>query len=318
MMITEEQDMYPVLKDYFEEKGYLVIVNQFSLLTPEVTSDIPDVVAVNWKQTNLLDTIAVECKLKEKSKISALKGIRQAIEYQICFPNVYVATQDEDIEYMEAFFEHVGIGHLTIDLVSNEVAETLPSKKGILHNESLFNLNIKDRLIFALIFRDMFEGDFRFGEMNKDGWVAKDFQNNVQFNCFYGAGGNVGAGLNLERKTGFRRVYKSFHTSKFSDFLKALSDDYVLGACIDLWPSGRFQWLFQDKQANKVTKNDLNVLVKKIETVLLRKKPTERPHLWIRRHEVWNNAQYLSREEYTEKIRSTFNKLRPILDYLES
>lgn len=318
LLILEEREMYPILKRHFKRKGYLVIVNQFSLLSPKITSDIPDVVVANWSNKNLLDVITVECKLEEEPKISGLRGIRQAIEYQICFPRVYIATQKGDIGYVKKIFEHNSIGHLEIDLSSNEVSERIIPKRGILYDESLFKLNIKDRLILALVFRDLFGADFRMGEMNTHGWAAKDFSNHVQLNCYYDPpSGIVYSGFNLERKSGFRNVYKKIGAVEFSESLKNLPDDYALEAWIDLWPSGNSKDMFPEKQANKVTMADLNKIADQIETILLRKKPTERPHLQIR-HEIWNNRQYLSREVYTKKIKNTFGQLRMIFNYLRS
>lgn len=308
--------MYPILENYFERKEYFVIVNQFSLFNREVTSDIVDVVAANWAQTNLIDTIAVECKLEKEVKISVLTSVPQAIEYQICFPKVYVATQEGDISYVKRFFEHNGIGHLAIDLSSNDVIDQLTPKKGILYDKSIFNLNIKDRLIIVLVFRDIFgRGSFRFGEMNTHGWAAKDFQNNVQLNCCYDpVDGIVSSGLNLERKPGFKNLYKKFNTTEFLESLRGLPYDYIFGVCVDLWPRGDY-WIFQNKQASEVTKKDLDTIVNRIEDVLMRKRATERPHMWIT-HDVWNNKQFLSRDEYTKKIQSTLSELEPVFTYL--
>lgn len=317
-MISEEQDMYDVLRRYYEKRDYFVVVNQFSLLSPEITSDIPDVVAANWLNKNLLDVIAVECKLEETAKISAISGIGQAIDYQICFPRVHVATQEGDIGYGKKFFEHNMIGHLAIDSSSEQVTERITPEKGILYDDSIFKRRIKDRLILGLVFRDLFGTDFRWGEMNTHGWAAKDFGNYVQLNCVYDPPyGDVFSGLNLERKQGFRDVYDRIGVVEFHALLGNLPDDYIIGVWIDLWPSGRSIDMFSDKQANKVTTSDLKRIVSQIKTVLKRRKSAERPHLQIR-HEIWNSKHYLSREEYRKKIDNTFDQLRPILDYLAS
>jgi len=316
-LITKEREMYPTLKEHFETKGYSVIVDEFSLLNPEMTADVVDVVAADWGQANLLDAIAVECKLESEAKISALSSIRQALEYQICFPKVYVATQDGDIAHVKNFFEQNGIGHMTISLTSNDVTEQLPPKRGTLYDESIFNLNIKDRLIMLLVFKDVFGiGNYRFGEMNTHGWVAKEFQNSVQLNCFFDlSDGSAYSGLNLERKQGFWRMHEKLKTTEFLQYLKVLTGDYQVGACIDLWPSQKCETIFPDRQANRITMNDLESLAQEIKEVLIRKKPTERPHLWIT-HKVWNNKQCLSRDTYTKIIQSTLNDLDPILNYL--
>jgi len=308
--------MYPILEDHFKRKDYFVIVDEFSLFSPEITSDIVDVVAANWAHENVIDAIAVECKLGEEPKISALASIQQAMEYQICFPKVYVATQKGDIKYVETFFELNGIGHLEIDFSSTNVIDMLSPKKGVLFDESVFNMNIKDRLIIVLVFRDIFgEGNFRSGEMNTHGWAAKDLRDNVQLNCVYDPeDGGVSSGLNLERKPGFRNLYKKFNTTGFHDSLKDLPDDYILGVCVDLWPRGG-EWILQNKQANEVAKKDLDTVVNRVKAVLMRKKSTERPHMWIS-HDTWSNKQFLSRDEYVRRIKSTLSELQPVFSYL--
>jgi len=309
--------MYHILEDYFKRKDYFVIVDQFSLFNPEITSDIVDVVAVNWAHENLLDAIAVECKMEKEPKISALASIQQAIEYQICFPKVYVATQEGDIKYAKTFFELNGVGHLAIDSSSTDVIDKLAPKKSVLFDKSVFNLNIKDRLIIVLVFRDIFGKDnFRYGEMNTHGWAAKDFRSNVQLNCCYDPDdGIVSSGLNLERKQGFRSLHKKFNTTEFHESLKDLPDDYILGVCIDLWPRGEGEWIFQNRQANKVSKKDLDIIVNGIKAVLMRNRATERPHMWIS-HDVWSNKHCLSRDEYASKIKTTLVELQPIFTCL--
>lgn len=309
--------MYPILEDYFKKKDYFVIVDEFSLFSPEITSDIVDVVAANWAHENVIDAIAVECKLEGEPKISALASIQQSIDYQICFPKVYVATQKGDIKYVKKFFELNGIGHLEIDFSSTNVIDVVAPKKSVLFDKSVFNMNIKDRLVIVLVFRDIFgEGNFRYGEMNTHGWAAKDFHDNVQLNCVYDPEhGSVSSGLNLERKPGFRNLYKKFSTTEFHDSLKGLPDDYMLGVCVDFWPRG-WECILQNKQANEVTMKELGTVVNKIEAVSVRKKRTERPHMWIS-HDIWSNKQLLSRDEYVRKIKSTLGELQPIFSYLE-
>jgi hypothetical protein len=95
--LTEEKDMYPPIEEHFRDNGYWTIVDEFCLLHERLSASRVDVVAAKWDDSESVDAIAVEAKLVDDSRISALQAMKQAVEYQICFPKVYVATQLGDI-----------------------------------------------------------------------------------------------------------------------------------------------------------------------------------------------------------------------------
>jgi len=108
----EEREVKSFIEKFFKEKGYYVPTVEFNIGVR------PDVVAFKWEGEYEVKAIAVECKKARQIRSLMETVLSQAREYQLAFPQVYLATPklgDKVLEALEGTLRSLRIGLLSVE-----------------------------------------------------------------------------------------------------------------------------------------------------------------------------------------------------------
>ena len=337
-MVLDEKELYRPVSEYFIKQGYFVVSGcekpgiegtaEFGL-SIEDEVQCPDIIAAKWEDVRLLDTIAIECKRVSESrndKVSSQSrsvgaGLWQAVNYQVAFDEVFIATEDRgQLGSKRSVLNALGIGHIVVNLSSKKTIIQIPADVRCRDrfNEGVRSSQVTPRLALFLAFTDVLGKPVRYGEtFEGGGYIAKDMGSDVQLNgwiderytCF---------GINMEHIAGFRIILARLDWSEFETYLKKLGR-YMLVLTKDPVPGRRGAKDVVIVGPTPCSKVDVSQLRKKIEKVVYDK---SRPHRW-RPHlsifvPLWDNRKPLSKPRYLEKIQSEKKQLTELLELLTS
>lgn len=150
----------PIIRSFWDQ-GYFTMPMPGDVQT-EFKLDLPaferlDIIAMKWNDEDL-DVIAVESKMRKGSaeqKAKALEAVPQARTYQLCIPEVYIASNErlEDFKAKDLRdFERYGIGLISVD--SGSVKCLVSPRKSRLFNRIFFETEVVPRVKVALGFCD--------------------------------------------------------------------------------------------------------------------------------------------------------------------
>jgi hypothetical protein len=180
MVTYKENILYSPVSDYFLKRGFFVFsgskkhqiagTSEFGVKL-DGKNETVDVLAVRWKETGEVYSVAVECKLYETARAGVGAGLNQATDYQVFFDEVYVATQAGPLADKESVLKILGVGHMSVDLKSQKVEATFPAG---FRNADRFNpvqsmRQVVSRTVLPLVFMDVFGLPLRYMDASRGG-----------------------------------------------------------------------------------------------------------------------------------------------------
>lgn len=245
MAKVNEKILYAPVSDYFLKQDYFVLsgaqkhgiigTSEFGIELKRGKHETMDIVAARWTKTGNVHSVAVECKLHDTARESAGASLHQATDYQLFFDEVYIATQAGELGDKESVLRVLGVGHISVNLKSNEVRLLLPAD---IRNSQRFNTlenarQVTPRLALPLVFTDVFGPPIRYMDARQGLWVAKDIVSRVQYNAGGTIKGRIYFAINIEFIQDLRQIAKNVNKAKLSSCLQALGDEFMVELGID-------------------------------------------------------------------------------------
>jgi len=241
-----------------------------------------DIVAMKWEGEEL-DVKGIECKIR------AGDGIPQARTYQLCMPDVYIASKEEIDEKLAEKLNQYGIGYVQVSESSIKIA--LEPRRSPFFNRRFYEGEMLPRLITILSFHDFMieclgmdrEEILRkadLGVQKEHLWISNvKASDDVQWSSVW-LDGTIRFGVNIE---GAEVVRRTFHkrsekeVKSFFDKLKKLPENFIVRfedrcpGCPEekLKPGmqhGPFKELkWHEKWIKELSEDDLNFMAEKIQ-----------------------------------------------------
>lgn len=331
MAKVTENILYAPLSDYFLERGFFVLsgagkrargiigTSEFGVRLKDGKHETVDILAAAWIEAGHIHSVAVECKLYDTARESAGGGLRQATDYQFFFDEVYIATQAGALEDRESVLRALGIGHMSVELDSNEVRLSLPAQ---IRNADRFNAlentrQVTPRLALPLVFADVFGLPMRYMDASHGIWVAKDVVSRVQYNAGGIIGGQTYFAINVEFIDDLRRITRNVNKTKLSSCLRALDDKFKVELGIDTVVTDKRVSSPMKSPANRVDIHSLLDVIERETRVPKDGRRKTKPHLTIGcRLDKWN--EQLTKRDYEIKVRETTDRLNPVMEVLKA
>ena len=228
-MITE-----PLIESFWND-GYFTIplpgagMKEFKLDMPAFERF--DLVAMRWDKSRELDDIdvrVVECKLRPSEAIS------QARTYQLCAPDVYIASNKALDNRLMSRLDRYGIGYI---MVSEGIVRTvLESRRSSLFNINFYRSEMLPRVVTLLLFNDFITGilgvsrdevkNVDYGFKKNYLWISNiSASKGVQWSMVYDADkGLMRFGLNLESVNVVKNVFHGKSRREVKSFFKWIKE----------------------------------------------------------------------------------------------
>lgn len=275
-----------------------------------------DIVAARWHDQFQIEAIAVECKRLGTMVRSLGAGLWQAIDYQVAFDKVFIATEfSGEAGNKRSVIESLGIGHIGVNMDSGICQVILDGelRNGDRFNESVRSSQVTSRLAMFLAFRDALGTPVRYGEtFAGGGYIAKNMGANIQYNCWIDSGsGKSYFGINIEHIDSFRKILRSTDWNELGRCLREL-DGHSLTLVKDPVPA----WRSPESKSliGTISCCEVNIqsLQKSITEVVEDLPRHWRPHLTISAP-LWKYNESLFREACVSKVNVAKNKLSRIM-----
>lgn len=226
------------VKKWFEEKDYRVLP-EFGVKFNGYCRQI-DVAAFRWKNDEEIEAVAVECKCLSTSREGCKEALGQATDYQLFFPYVYIATQEDKLYYAdeEWILTKLGLGRLMINEKGIVKEVTYPSNELFQQNflEEYLASQVRDKAVLFLTFCELFPDAYTmhyFGGMRKgELWVHNHPKDSVQFRVWCPAPSSdfktTFFGINIESVYPIRNILKNMDVNYLSSVFSALPSDVTV------------------------------------------------------------------------------------------
>jgi len=323
-----EKELYPYVSAHFISQGYFVVsgcrkpgvegTSEFGFVVDDQDMRA-DVVAARWDDAHQLETVAVECKRLGSMTRSLGAGLWQAIDYQVAFDRVFIATEDSGkTGNKRSVMESLGIGHLSVGIESKkcEVLSYGEFRNGDRFDELVRARQVVPRLALFLAFRDVFGLPLRYGEtFAGGGYIAKNVAADIQYNSWFDANsGKSYFGINIEHIDSFRKILASADWGRFQRCLELL-EGCNLTLVKDPVPAWRSPQSVRILGPVSCPDADVVLLTKAVSQVIEDRPRHWRPHLKIALP-IWSRDERLFKEEYTSRVLSAKNKLSDVMGAL--
>ncbi len=305
----KEKDVKERVKTYFEKEGYTVL-KEFGSSKGRV-----DLVAFKQLDEYELDSAAVECKGE-----STIKGVykiiqAQVVEYQKCFPKVYVATvrpPRKAIETIKEICRVNSVGYISVAESEVKVELHPPSLNPVLKRD-LYRIEVRPFPIILSAFRELFGPDnIRWSQ----GYVWCSTKGEVQYwveihlsdnHIPHSLLGDVVFGINIENS---RKIL-------------AEMDEQVLYSSLKSIPQYSAIWVQKEKFFGRGLRVRMDVLSKFIADLtpsdigyLLNLSKTEAHSLHLDIYSrVWHVDEIVSKNEYGDRLRRAKEHIEKLYDF---
>ena len=219
----------PLIKEMWEE-GYFTIPlpgkgkKEFRLDMPAFERF--DVIAMKWDGEEL-KVNGIECKIRAKD------AIPQARTYQLCIPDVYIASREKISKELAEKLNQYGIGY--IEVSKDTIKTVLESRRSFLFNKRFYENEVLPRLTTILIFYDYMEKclgidrekileKIDLGIQREYLWISNiRASDNVQWSMTYnGSTKTMRFGINLESVKVIRKTFHNKSREEVLTFFKKL------------------------------------------------------------------------------------------------
>jgi len=325
----DEKDFYPHLSNFFLEQGYFVVSGCATKPGIEGSSEFGftiygqpmrcDIAAARWNSKHDVEAIAVECKRWGSMNRSVGAGLWQAVDYQVAFDKVFIATETSgEIGHMSSVIHSLGIGHIAVDATSGRCQV---KADGEFRNLDRFDKSVRrdrvtPRLAMFLAFRDTLGIPLRYGEtLDGGGYVAKNVAIDIQYNAWADRDtGDVYFGINIEHINSFRKLLTTMDWKEFQECLRNLKG-YDVSLVKDPVPKWRSK-TSKDMMEHSASSNaDADVIRRAIARVINDLPRRWRPHLSIYSR-LWKGSETLLKDDCLSRVKSSRNSLTSIMKVL--
>lgn len=228
----DETTLGNFVKKSLEDGGWLVLP-EFGVFSYEGIKQV-DLAAFKWKNAKEVQAIAFECKCKETARESFLAALGQAVEYQLFFPEVSIATQDgEFFQDQESILKKLGLGYMMINDKGELGGGVVPSiENNSLFDESLFTDQVRNRAILLLVFSELFPDAYKKSHLGgtKQGqlWTHNKPKGKVQFRAWTGIGRDSYFGINVEAVRLIRNITRNMDIDRLLEIFSKLPPEYTV------------------------------------------------------------------------------------------
>jgi hypothetical protein len=204
------------LIEYLWNKDYFVVPLPREKERKEFELDIPafkkfDIVAMKWSE------IGVEVKAIE-SKMKVYEAIPQARVYQLCMPNVYIASTEKNIdEKLLKSLNDYGIGYIVVSKSGKSITQ-IEARTSQFFNKSYYESEVLLRVIAILGFYDFMNknlhmerreilGSIDLGFRVEYVWISdRSAEEGIQWSSG-GSGEGISFGINLESVNAIKNAF---------------------------------------------------------------------------------------------------------------
>jgi len=326
---SDEKDFYPHVSNFFLEQDYFVVSGWATKPGIEGSSEFGftiygqpmrcDIAAARWNSKQGVEAVAVECKRLGSMNRSVGAGLWQAIDYQVAFDKVFIATEASGrIRHMSSVIHSLGIGHMTVDATSGicQVKCDGEFRNVDRFDESVRRTQVIPRLAMFLAFRDILGFPLRYGEtFDGGGYVAKNVGTDIQYNAWVNKNtGDMFFGINVEHIDSFRRLLKTMDWEEFCVCLRNLKgyDMSLVKDPVPKWRSKTSVNMIKDSASYKA---DVNVMKAALAAVVNDLPRRCRPHLSIYSR-LCRGDEVLLKDDYLARLKSSRDCLSDIMQIL--
>jgi len=252
----DETTLGNFVKKLLEEGGWLVL-QEFGVLPYEGVKQA-DVTAFKWKNDKEVRAVAFECKCQKTARESFFAALGQAVEYQLFFPEVFIATQDgEFFSDQESVLKKLGLGYMMINDKGELEGGVEPSiQKNISFDESLFTDQVRNRAILLLVFSELFSGTYKKSYLGgtKQGelWVHNKPKGKVQFRAWTRIGRDSYFGINIEAVRLIRNIIRNMDIDWLLGIFSKLPLEYTVDLAERATRKTKYGYRILDRQRGSV------------------------------------------------------------------
>jgi hypothetical protein len=325
----DEKEFYPPVSNFFLEQDYFVMSGWATKPGIEGSSEFGftiygqpmrcDIAAARWDSKQGVEAVAVECKRLGSMNRSVGAGLWQAIDYQVAFDKVFIATETSGgMGHMSSVIHSLGIGHMTVDATSGtcQVKSDGEFRNVDRFDESVRRNQVTPRLAMFLAFRDTLGLPLRYGEtFDGGGYVAKNVAIDIQYNAWADENtGDVYFGINIEHINSFRKLLKTVDWGEFQAYLRSLKgyDVSLVKDPVPKWRSKTSLSMIEDSASNKADADAIRAAIAEVVDDLPRR---WRPHLSIYSR-LCRSDEVLLKDEYLSRLKSSRDSLSGIMKVL--
>lgn len=325
----DEKDFYPHVSNFFLEQGYFVVSGWATKPGIEGSSEFGftiygqpmrcDIAAARWNSEQEVEAVAVECKRLGSMKKSVGAGLWQAIDYQVVFDKVFIATETAGgMGHMSSVIHSLGIGHIAVDATSGkcQVKSDGEFRNVDRFDESARRNQVTPRLAMFLAFRDILGIPLRYGEtFDGGGYVAKNVAIDIQYNAWADKNtGDVYFGINIEHINSFRKLLKTMDWKEFQVCLRNLKgyDVSLVKDPVPKWRSNTSRNMMEHLASSKADADAIRRAIARVINDLPRR---WRPHLSIYSR-LWKGNETLLKDNCLSLVKSSRDSLSSIMKVL--
>lgn len=307
-MVLEEPQIRKKVMDFLENDGYLTI-KEF-----ELNGIKADIAAFKWKSDYEIEAIAVECKGGTTNINSFIEAaLKQAREYQIAFPQVYLAVPAiRKPEELINVIRKLRIGLFTVDENGKAKKESEADFSLRLKEEDYF-LKVRQRAVALWCFKsigiDLNQIKVKYNPQGIACWTVER-ANYLITNEDIQTGNNYHFGVNVENVGNIRKSIGKSNPEKLYEIIKNLPENYILR--VDYNHTYRPRPVYHPiliKPLSEIDINDIKWMIGYCNGI------KGKARVFVSR-KVWGLYEALRKDEHFKRVKEVIDETKELRKYL--